>query len=99
MTPSQRSNGKTTVGIVDDNRLVREALASILGQLPDLQVVATGAAEATFMEQTKPDVLLLDVGLGDDDSLRIATTLGRAFPATKIIVMDVIPMNEDIVQF
>ena len=99
MTPSQPSHGKTTVAIVDDNRLVREALATILGQLPDLQVVATGAAEATFIEQTKPDVLLLDVGLGDEDSLRIAATLSKASPATKIIVMDVIPMNEDIVQF
>jgi DNA-binding NarL/FixJ family response regulator len=51
------------------------------------------------MEQAKPDVLLLDVGLGEDDSLRIAAALTRRFPMTKIIVMDLIPMSEDIVQF
>jgi DNA-binding NarL/FixJ family response regulator len=99
MTRSQSAGEVITVAIVDDNRLVREALAAILGQLPDLHVIATGAAEPTFMEQAKPDVLLLDVGLGEDDSLRIAAALTRRFPMTKIIVMDLIPMSEDIVQF
>ena len=53
----------------------------------------------TFIDQVKPDVLLLDVGLVDDDSLGVAAALTRQAPATKIIVMDLIPMNEDIVQF
>jgi DNA-binding NarL/FixJ family response regulator len=99
MTASQPSDGRTTVVIVDDNRLVREALAAILAQLPDLHVVAAGSAEPTFIEKTSPDVVLLDVGLGEEDSLRVAAALSKRSPATKIIVMDVIPMNEDIVQF
>ena len=44
-------------------------------------------------------MLLLDVGLGDEDSLRVAAALTKQAPGTKIIVMDLIPMNEDIVQF
>jgi len=99
MTVSHPAGEVITVAIVDDNRLVREALAAILGRLPDLHVVATGAAEPTFMEHVKPDVLLLDVGLGEDDSLRVAAMLTKQFPATKLVVMDLIPMNEDIVQF
>ncbi len=88
-----------SVAVVDDNRLVREALAAMLGGVADLHVVATSVAEPAFMERVKPDVLLLDIGLGDDDSLNVAAALNKRFPATKIIVMDLIPMNDDIVQF
>lgn len=88
-----------TVAIVDDNRLVREALTAMLDRLPDLRVVGASVADPAFIEGAKPDVLLLDVGLGDEDSLRVAAALTKQAPGTKIIVMDLIPMNEDIVQF
>ena len=95
-SPSEKS---ITVAIIDDSRLVREALAAMLGRLPDVQAVAAGVADAAFMDATKPDVLLLDVGLRDEDSLRVAAALIKRSPATKVIVMDLIPMSEDIVQF
>jgi DNA-binding NarL/FixJ family response regulator len=88
-----------TVAIVDDNRLVREALAAMLDPLPDVHVVAAGIADKTFMDEAMPDVVLLDVGLGDEDSLRVAGALTKHASAPKVIVMDLIPMNEDIVQF
>ncbi|HEY6830284.1 MAG TPA: response regulator transcription factor [Gemmatimonadaceae bacterium] len=88
-----------TVAVVDDNRLVREALAGMLSGVPDLIVVAAAVADPAFMEQTGPDVVLLDVGLADDDSLSVATALVKRFPAAKIIVMDLLPMSEDTMQF
>jgi DNA-binding NarL/FixJ family response regulator len=88
-----------SVAIVDDNRLVREALAAMLRQLPDLQVVATAVADPPFLSETRPDVVLLDVGLRDEDSLSVAAALKKHAPDAKIIVMDLIPMNEDIVEF
>jgi DNA-binding NarL/FixJ family response regulator len=88
-----------TVAVVDDNRLVREALASMLDRLADVQVVATGVADPAFMEEMNPDVVLLDVGLRDEDSLGVAAALTKNAPTAKIIVMDLIPMNDDIVQF
>lgn len=88
-----------TVAIVDDNRLVREALTALLDQIPDLRVVGAGVADPAFIDQVKPDVLLLDVGLRDDDSLGVAAALTKRAPGTRIIVMDLLPMNEDIVQF
>jgi len=87
------------VAIVDDNRLVREALTAMLGRLPDLQVIAVGVADPAFLEEAQPDVLLLDVGLRDDDSLGVAAALANQAPRTKIIVMDLLPVNDDIVQF
>src|SRR6185369_17401899 len=56
-----------TVAIVDDNRLVREALAAMLGRLPDVEVVAAASANAEVLDRETPDVLLLDAGLGDED--------------------------------
>ena len=89
----------TTVAIVDDSRLVREALTAMLGRLPDMRVVAAGVGDGAFIDETKPDVLLLDVGLRDEDSLHVAAALIKRSPGTKVIVMDLIPMSDDIVQF
>ena len=90
---------RITVAVVDDNRLVREALAAMLSRVADLNIVSAALADPAFMEQTRPDVLLLDVGLGDDDSLNVAAALSKRFAATKVIVMDLLPMSDDIVQF
>jgi len=87
------------VAIIDDNRLVREALAEMLSALPDMRVVTSAVADATFLAETKPHVLLLDVGLGDQDSLRVAATLKKEAPDAKIIVMDLMPVHEDIAEF
>jgi DNA-binding NarL/FixJ family response regulator len=95
MTP----NELTTVAIIDDNRLVREALTAMLGTFPDLRVVASAVADAAFLATTNPDVLLLDAGLHDDDSLRVAAALKKETPGVKIIVMDLLPVNEDIAEF
>ena len=99
MAASHSSDKLITVAIIDDSRLVREALASMLGRLPDLQVVAAGVADDAFMDETKPDVVLLDVGLRDEDSLGVAAALIKRSLGTKVIIMDLIPMSDDIVQF
>ena len=88
-----------TVAIVDDNRLVREALAAMLGRLPDVQVIAAASANAEVLDPAPPDVLLLDAGLGDEDSLSVAAAITKRRSGTKVVIMDLMPTNEDIVQF
>jgi DNA-binding NarL/FixJ family response regulator len=88
-----------TVAIVDDNRLVREALAAMLGRLPDVRVVAAASANGEVLDRATPDVLLLDAGLGDEDSLSVAAAIAKRRSATKVVIMDLMPTNEDIVQF
>jgi DNA-binding NarL/FixJ family response regulator len=87
------------VAIIDDNRLVREALTAMLDRLPDVRVVATDVAGSASLAESAPQVLLLDVGLRDQDSLALAATLREAHPAANIIVMDVLPVNEEIREF
>ena len=88
-----------TVAIIDDNRLVREALAAMLDDVVDVRVVTSAVADVTFLTETKPDVWLLDVGLRDQESLHVAAALLSATPQAKIIVMDIIPVHEDIMEF
>lgn len=46
-----------------------------------------------------PQVVLLDLGLGDGDSLRVAEKVRDVSPETKVIVMDLQPIQEEIVEF
>ncbi len=87
------------VAIIDDNRLVREALASMLGRLPDFQVLAAAAASPAFLAESSPHVVLLDVGLGEEDSLNGAAAIRDAAPSAKVVMMDLIPVNGEIVEF
>lgn len=88
-----------TVAVIEDNRLVREALSAMLGRLPDLRVISLDTADPTFLAESKPDVLLLDVGLRDQDSLRVAAGLLEEHPEAFIIMMDVLPVNEEIKEY
>ena len=89
-----------SVAVIEDNRLVREGLTVLLNQLADFRVVAGGpSGDLTRLADTKPHVILLDLGLRNGDSLRIAETVKREFPGSKVIVMDLLPVHEDIVEF
>jgi DNA-binding NarL/FixJ family response regulator len=87
------------VAVIDDNRLMREGLAAMLNKLADVRAVTSAVADAKFMAEAKPAVLLLDVGLAEEDSLRVATALKKDAPNTKIIIMDLVPVNEEIAEF
>src|SRR4051812_44849079 len=91
-------NDPITVAVIDDNRLVREALASMLNRLPDIRATAHADTGAAMAGELTPRVLLLDVGLGDDESLRLVPALVRQVPEIKIIVMDLIPVAEEILE-
>ena len=70
----------------------------MLNALGDIRVVSSDAYPA-LPPEAKPQVLLLDVGLRDQDSLRVAATLKAEYPDARIIVMDLLPVNEEIVEF
>jgi DNA-binding NarL/FixJ family response regulator len=89
-----------SVAIVEDNRLVREGITVLLNQKDDLVVVASSAnGDATLMRDARPDVILLDLGLRNGDSLRLAQRVKREHPEAKIVVMDLLPAQEEIIEF
>jgi DNA-binding NarL/FixJ family response regulator len=88
-----------SVTVVDDNRVAREALVAMLAPLPDMSVAASAFIDFTSFAETRAHVVLLDVGLRDQTTLRVVTTLMNSAPMARIILMDIIPMNEEIVEF
>ncbi len=89
-----------SIALIEDNRLVREGISALLNQLPDLKVVAgESSGEASLLKSVNPQVVLLDLGLRNGDSLRVAEKVKREFPDSKVIVMDLLPVHEDIVEF
>jgi DNA-binding NarL/FixJ family response regulator len=97
---SEMARGVISVALIEDNRLVREGITAMLNQLPDLKVVAAGpSGDAVSLKDTQPQVVLLDVGLRDNDSLRVAETMQTEFPGLRVIVMDLLPVHEELVEF
>jgi DNA-binding NarL/FixJ family response regulator len=88
------------VAIIEDNRLVREGLAALLGQVADIRVVAArSSADMALLDRLSPRVILLDLGLRSGDSLRVAKQLVSAFPDSRVIMMDLLHVHEEIVEF
>jgi DNA-binding NarL/FixJ family response regulator len=93
---------KISILIIEDNRLLRDGIASILKKQPDMRVVATfgnGENVLLMMDKHKPNVVLLDLGLQNQNSLEIVKLTNQHFPDSKIIVMDLIPLQADVFEF
>ncbi|MBE0409584.1 MAG: response regulator transcription factor [Anaerolineales bacterium] len=77
--------------IVDDHRLFRQGLISIMNTRPDLIEVAgeaAGGREAIrLVDQLRPDVILLDIFMPDLNGLQTAKVLRQSHPETAIIML------------
>lgn len=93
-------NGRITVALIEDNRLVREDLTSLLNRSPDIRVIGGDPdGHVSILRGLDPDVVLLDLGLENGDSLRLARTVLKDFPDARIIVMDLLPAYEELSDF
>ncbi len=89
-----------TVAIIEDNRLVREGMTDMLNELPDVKVVlAATNLEAGMLKKKNPRVVLLDVGLQEKNSLRLAEACKKEMADVRVIVMDLLPVHEEIAEF
>ena len=94
---------KIHILLIEDNRLLREGIATMLNNHNDFKVIAR-SEDGDAISQLKslgtpPDIVLLDLGLEKTNSLRLMTVLQEELPAAKIIAMDILPENIDVVEF
>lgn len=76
--------------IVDDHRLVREGVASLLRAYPSIRVVAEadGAASAlATLRERRVDVAVLDVGMPGVSGVVLTRQLLSRYPSLKIIAL------------
>jgi DNA-binding NarL/FixJ family response regulator len=80
--------GQVRILLVDDHAAVREALAAILEQAPDLEVVAQAASLAEAQERLEGiDVALIDLGLPDGSGVDLIKTLRQVSPRAQALVL------------
>ena len=76
--------------IVDDLRVVREKLKSILRLHADLQVIGTaidGDRAIEQLEHLDPDIILLDLDMPKLDGIETARIIDREYPHIKVIIL------------
>jgi DNA-binding NarL/FixJ family response regulator len=81
---------QTTVLIVDDHRMMRDALVMVLEREKDIQVVGTaedGREGAEKAAKLKPDVVTLDVAMPHLNGLDAAHHIRRQSAATRILII------------
>jgi PAS domain S-box-containing protein len=87
------------VVLIEDNRLVREALVSVLDRSPDIQGVGGAPDDHDLLLEVSPHVVLLNLELENGDSLRVARDILTDFPKARVVVMDLLPAHEDLQEF
>lgn len=83
-------NTPIRVLIADDQRVVREGLAMVLGLLRDVEVVGAasdGEAAVAMARQLLPDIVLMDLRMPRCDGVEATRILRERQPGTKVVVL------------
>ena len=76
--------------VVDDQQLIRDGIASLLGIQPGITVVGTASDGAQAVEQALalvPDVILMDVRMPGTDGVLGAAQVRRVLPGCQVIML------------
>lgn len=82
----------TRIGIVEDNKVIRESLAAYVHTDPELRCVcACGSAEEALekLPRERPDVVLMDIQLPDQSGIECTARLKQLLPEVRIIMVTV----------
>ena len=84
------SNKPIRVFSVDDHPLLREGIATLVNNQPDMMLVgeaSTGAEAIQQFKQHMPDVTLLDLRLPDMSGIDVLIAIRSEFPKARIVML------------
>lgn len=93
------SIGVIRILCVDDHRIVREGIASLIDRQPDMKVVASAASGEEAIDlffEHQPDITLMDLQLGVMDGITATKIIRRRAPEARIVVLTMRRGDEDI---
>ena len=85
------------VGIVEDNKTVREGFETLLNRTPGFQCVCTSGTVADALKKipkAQPDVVLMDIQLPDSNGVECTSRIKEMMPAVHIVIVTVYEDSE-----
>jgi two-component system response regulator NreC len=80
----------TRIVLADDHAILRAGLKSLLNAQPDIQVVGeadTAEQAVRVAQETQPDLVLMDISMGDMGGIAATRQVLRACPATRVLML------------
>ena len=87
---SSGDNSPIRILLVDDHQIIREGLCDLIRSQPNMVVVGDAGDQATALElaqRTRPDIIVLDLDLGQESGLNLLPELISAVPTVGVIVL------------
>lgn len=87
--------------LVDDHRIVRQGISSLLELESDLTVVgeaASGARALELIEEKQPDIVLLDVKMPDMDGADVCREIHARYPNLPVIILTAYSGDEHVLR-
>ena len=85
--------------IADNHPIVRDGLAGVIEEQPDMVVVgqaSTGAEAVTLYHRHRPDITLMDLRMPEMNGAEAITAIRRDSPAARAIILTTYDTDEDI---
>jgi DNA-binding NarL/FixJ family response regulator len=86
--------------LVDDHKIIREGLRSLLNKTPDIEVVAeaeNGRMARQLAREVMPDVIVMDISMPGLNGIEATRQILAAFPDIKVITLSMHPDNRLVV--
>lgn len=87
--------------LADDHTLVRAGLRSLLGQLPEVEVVAEtgdGREVLALVPQHRPHIVLMDITMPGMNGLEATAQLRKDYPGVKVVILSMHASEEYVLQ-
>jgi DNA-binding NarL/FixJ family response regulator len=87
--------------LADDHKLVRAGIRSLLARLPDVEVIAEasdGREAIRLVEQSPPQIVLMDLAMPELNGLEATQYLTRTFPQVRVIILSIYADEEHVYQ-
>src|SRR5262245_9510700 len=90
---------KIRVMSVDDHPLLHEGIAALINNQKDMMLIAeanTAAEAPALFREVQPDVVLMDLRLGDGSGIDAMTAILSEFPAARVVILTMAEGDADI---
>jgi DNA-binding response OmpR family regulator len=90
---------KSQILVVDDEEQVRDLLC-LYFRKHDYEVVTAATSTETLglLEERKPDLIILDIGLAEEDGLKLLGVLKTEHPGIKVVMLTGMGLVDDLLE-